>query len=183
MTIIEHAEKYLGTLDQGWRDGASDKDIQIALFKDTPRASVATYLSLGMSGDVLSLSEAKKVRQELVLSVDTLSISSMLVSFLMSLCEAILARAKAVLRGEVIPLSRELVKRIGFDAAYCTIPVFFDNGFRTFEDSVPDTVMVWVIPIYRSEASYIETHGWESFEDLLERKDPDLFSLEREPVV
>ena len=136
-----------------------------------------------MSKKVLKLNEVKNVRQELVFSVYSMVITSMIVSCLMSLCEAILGRGKAVLRGEVIPLSTELAERMGFSAVYCTIPVFFDDDFCAYEESSPPTVMVWVLPIYKSEADYIEANGWESFEDLLEQKDPDLCSLEREPVI
>ena len=75
-----------------------------------------------------------------------------------------------MLRGEVIPLSTELAERMGFSAVYCTIPVFFDDDFCAYEESSPPTVMVWVLPIYKSEADYIEANGWESFEDLLEEK-------------
>ena len=136
-----------------------------------------------MSKKVLKLNEVKNVRQELVFSVYSMVITSMIVSCLMSLCEAILGRGKAVLRGEVIPLTTELAERMGFSAVYCTIPVFFDDDFCAYEESSPPTVMVWVLPIYKSEADYIEANGWESFEDLLEEKDPDLCSLEREPVI
>ena len=80
-------------------------------------------------------------------------------------------------------MSTELAERMGFSAVYCTIPVFFDDDFCAYEESSPPTVMVWVLPIYKSEADYIEANGWESFEDLLEEKDPDLCSLEREPVI
>ena len=123
-----------------------------------------------MSKKVLKLNEVKNVRQELVFSVYSMVITSMIVSCLMSLCEAILGRGKAVLRGEVIPLSTELAERMGFSAVYCTIPVFFDDDFCAYEVSSPPTVMVWVLPIYKSEADYIEANGWESFEDLLEEK-------------
>ncbi len=183
MTIVEHAEKYLGRVEQGWKDNDSDVDLQIVSFKDSPSETVTTFLSLGMSNQILDLSENKKVRQEIVFSVYSEIISGMVVSFLISLSEAILGRGKAVLRGEVIPLSAELEERIGFNAAYCTIPVFFDDGFCTYDGSSPSTVMVWVIPIYQSEAEYIEANGWESFEDLLEKKDPDLCSLKRDPVI
>lgn len=183
MLFIDHAEKFLGKIDKGWKDNNSNVDLRILLFRDCPSENVSTYLSLGMSNQILELSPSKKVRQELVLSVYSLSISDMIVSFLMSLCEAILGRGKAVLRGEVIPLSTELAKRIGFEAVYCTIPVFFDDQFYSYDEISPSTVIVWVVPIYQSESDYIKKNGWERFEDMLEEKDPDLCSLRREPVV
>jgi hypothetical protein len=183
MTIIEHVEKYLGQIDQGWKDNDSDDALQVVSFKDTPGETVSTYLSLGLSKLPMTLSEDKEVRQELVFSVYSMVISSMVVSFMLSLCEAIIGRGKAILRGEVIPLSKEVAKRIGFDAVYCTNPVFFDGEFCDYDESSPPTVIVWMLPIYQSEVDYISAHGWESFEDLLEEKDPDLCSLERNPVI
>ena len=183
MTIIEHVEKYLGKIGQGWKDNSSDSDLQVVSFKDIPSETVSTYLSLGMSKHVLSLSGAKKMRQELVFSVYSMAISSMVVSFLLSLCEAVINRGKAVLRGEVIPLSKEIATRIGFEAVYCAIPVYFDDAFCTYNESSPSTVMVWLVPVYQSEVSYIEANGWECFEDLLENKDPDLCALDRDPLI
>lgn len=183
MKIIEHVEKYLGQIDQGWKDKSSGDGFQIASFDDTPGETLSTYVSLGLSDQPLELSEVKKVRQEIVFTVYTLAISNMIVSLMLSLCEAIVGRGKAVLRGEVVPLSKEIAQRIGFDAVYCTIPVFFDDEFGACDESSPSTIMVWVLPIYQSEADYIATHGWESFEDMLEEKDPDLCSLERSPVI
>jgi hypothetical protein len=183
MSFVKHAEEYLGEVSHGWKECVSGQDIRVVSFRDKPAESITTYLSLGMNKDVMPLSESKSVRQELVFSIYSVAISNLIVSFLMSLCEAILARGRAVFRGEVIPLSKELASRIGFDAVYCAIPVFFDDGFRTYTDSSPSTVVVWVIPIHKSEARYIEVNGWEAFEDLLEQSDPDLCSLSRQPVI
>lgn len=183
MTIIEHVERHFGQIQEGWKDNNSNLNLQIVLFKNTPSDTVSTFLSLGMSKEVLKLNEQKNVRQELVCSVYSMAISSSIVSCLMSICEAILERKQAVLRGEVITLSTKLAEKIGFSAVYCTIPVFFDDEFCTYNGTIPPTVMVWVIPIHGSEADYIDANGWESFEDLLEEKDPDLCSLERKPLI
>lgn len=182
MTIVEHMENYLGKIAAGWRDN-DESEIQIVSFNDAPDESVSTFTSLGMSKKILKISETKTVRQELLFSVYSMNVSNMIVSFLLSICEAILNRKKAVLRGEVIPLHNSLSKRVGFDAVYCTIPVLFDDKFCTYEASSPSTVIVWILPIYQAEADYIEMNGWESFEDLLEEKNPDLFSLKRDPII
>ncbi|GAB6264445.1 suppressor of fused domain protein [Photobacterium sp. R1] len=183
MSLIQHVENHLGPIDRGWKDNACEESIQIVSFLDCPGETVSTFLSLGMSHQVLGMNNTRKVRQELVFSAYTVAVPSLMVSFLMSLCEAILGRGKAVLRGEVIPLSSELAERIGFEFVYCTIPVFFEDDFYSYDETSPSTVMVWVLPIHSSEAEYIEKNGWESFEDLLEEKDPDLCSLEREAIV
>lgn len=181
--MIEHIERYLGEIDQGWKDDNSSEGLQVVFFRDCPSETVTTFLSLGLSEHVLWLQEDKEVRQELVFSVYSLPNSELVVSLLMSLCEAIIGRGKAVLRGEVIPFSTALVEITRFSAVYCTIPVFFDDEFCSYEGSSPPTVMVCVLPIHQCEVEFIAANGWESFEDLLESKDPDLCSLEREPVI
>lgn len=83
----------------------------------------------------------------------------------------------------MISLSRDLAEEIGFDAVYFTIPFLFDDNFDVFEQSSPPTIIVLVIPIYQSEVSYIELHGWSKFEDLMENSDIDLYSLERGSII
>lgn len=188
MSIIDHAEKYLGKIDQGWKDRGSGESLQIASFKDCPSETVTTFLSLGMSNHILSLSDTKKLRQEVVFSVYSLAIesasdSNVIVSFLLSVCEAIISRHTAVRRGEVISLPNKMAQKVGFDAVYCTIPIFFDDKFSAYEETSPPTIIVWILPIFQSEVDYINTDGWENFEELLEEKDPDLCSLSRDPVI
>ena len=182
MTIIDHLEQYLGKIEQGWKDSKSDEGIQIVAIKNSPYESVSTLSSLGMSNKELDLSETKRVRQELIFSTYSMDVSENIVSFLLSLCEAIINRKKAVLRGEVIPLSSQLEKRIGFSAVYCAIPVLFDDTFAIYAKTCPSTVMVWIIPIHQNEVDYIKNNGWEAFESLLEEADPDLCSLKRSSI-
>ncbi|HDY7675741.1 TPA: suppressor of fused domain protein [Vibrio vulnificus] len=182
MSLVQHVENYLGTIDRGWKDHQSENNLQIVSFVDCPGETVSTFVSLGMSTEELKMGDSRTVRQEIVFSAYTIFNSNLIVSFLISLCEGILGRGKAVLRGEVIPLSPELAQKIGFEFVYCTIPIFFEDDFRIYDETSPSTVMVWVLPIYRSEADYIGRKGWERFEDLLEEKDPDLCLLGRESI-
>lgn len=183
MSFIDHAEKYLGNINKGWKDKNRHEWLKIVSFKDCPGENVTTFLSLGMSNRVLSLSESKEVRQEIVLPVYSTADSTLIVSFLLSLCETILNRKEAVRRGDVIALSNETAEKIGFDAIYCAIPVYSDEEFSVYDESSPPTVVVWTLPIYSNEVDYINANGWNAFEDLLEEKDPDLCSLSRDAVV
>jgi hypothetical protein len=152
-------------------------------FKNSPFESVDTLLTLGLSRHVLRLSDKKKVRQELVFPVSGAALQVSVVSCLLFICDLILKGHDALLRGEVIRLPEEGARELGFEAVYCAIPVFMDDAFATFDGSQPPTVIVWIIPIYGSEADYVDANGWDKFEELLEEKDPDLFSLEREAII
>lgn len=183
MNIIEHAEKFLGEISQGWKENTSSDGLQVVCFKDAPFETVDTFMTAGLSRHELTISDEKKVRQELVFPVSATGLSDMVVSLLLFISELILRNHDAVLRGQVIRLPIDVAKRLGFDAVYCAIPVFMDDEFATFGESQPPTVIVWFIPIYKSEADYVDANGWSKFEDLLEEKDPDLFSLGREPII
>jgi hypothetical protein len=183
MNIIEHAEKFLGKISQGWKERPSSDGLQVVCFEDVPFETVDTFMTAGLSYHELRISDEKKVRQELILPMSGTGISEMLVSLLLFICELILRNHDAVLRGQVIQLPMGAAEKLGFDAVYCSIPVFLDDDFATFRGSQPPTVIVWVIPIYKSEVDYVDANGWSKFEDLLEEKDPDLFSLERDPII
>lgn len=183
MNIIEHAEQFLGKISQGWKEEPSSDGLQVVCFEGAPFETVDTFMTTGLSRHELRISDEKKVRQELILPISGTDLSEMIVSLLLFVCELILRDHDAVLRGQVIRLPMDAAQKLGFDAVYCSIPVFMDDEFSTFGESQPPTVIVWMIPIYKGEADYVDANGWSKFEDLLEEKDPDLFSLERESII
>lgn len=183
MNIIEHLENCFGRISQGWKDEEHHPGIQVVCFKHRPIESVDTFVTLGMSNHVLNISDSKKVRQELVITVSSPSIQHLLISSLLFICDLMLAKHDALLRGQVIRLPEEVTDKLGFYAMYCSIPVFLEGDFATFSGSEPPTVMVWVIPIYKTEADFIAANGWSKFEDVLEKEDTDLFSLDRKPAI
>jgi len=183
MNIIEHLEMFLGNISQGWNENRSDNKAMVVCFHNKPFDKVDTFLTLGLSNHILSLSNKKNVRQELIFSCCCENSSKIIVSSLMFMCDFIIINHRALLRGQVIRLQDEVIDKLGFEALYCTIPTFMEDDFITFKYSDPKTVIVWLIPIYKNEAKFIYTYGWDKFEDILEESDPDLFSLDRESVV
>lgn len=183
MNIIEHAETFLGKISQGWKEKLSADGLQVVCFRNRPFETIDIFLTVGLSRHELRISNEKKVRQELILPVSGVGLSEIIVSVLLFVCELILKEHGALLRGQVIRLPRGAAKKLGFEAVYCAIPVFLEDAFATFEGTQPPTVIVWSVPIFESEAAFIDAHDWDKFEDLLEEKDPDLFSLGREPIV
>jgi hypothetical protein len=183
MDIIEHAEKFLGRISKGWKEDSSSDGLQVMCFKDAPFEAVDTFMTAGLSLHELKISGKKKVRQELILPMSVTGSSDVVVSLLLFFCDLILRNHDAVLRGQIIQLPMGAAEKFGFDAVYCAIPVFMNDEFATFGGSQPPTVIVWMMPIYKSESDYVSANGWSKFENLLEKKEPDLFSLEREPII
>lgn len=185
MSLIEHIESYLGKISEGWKDNNSDIGLQVVAFREAPALAQTVYMTIGLSRHEFAIGDKKRVRQELVLPVQDTTPPTTIVSWLFTICETILKHHVGVLRGQVLRLSAEAAQIVGFDAAYCAIPVFsdIDIGFATFRDSDPPTVIVWVIPIFASEADFVEANGWSAFEDLLESRNPDLLSLKRDAII
>lgn len=183
MNIIEHAEKFLGNISHGWKEKPSSEGLQVLLFENSPFEAVDTFMTAGLSHHELKISNQKMVRQELIFPVSGTAPAETFVSLLLFICELILRNHNAVLRGQVIRLPMEAAEKLGFDALYCSLPVFMDDEFAKFGESQPSTIIVWMMPIHKSEADYIDANGWSNFEDLLEKEDPDLFSLGRKAII
>lgn len=183
MDIVGHIETFLGEISQGWKDWNASNDIQVVCFRDKPRQSVDTFSTLGMSNHILNLPGERKVRQELVLPVSGATSSSTIVSYLLFVSDVAINCHRALLRGQVIRLPKEAMETLGFEAVYCAMPVFLADNFATFDGTNPPTVIVWVLPIHRTEADYIDRYSWDRFEHVLEGHDPDLFSLQRKPII
>lgn len=183
MDFIEHVEKFLGKISLGWKDKSVADGFQVVSFRHSPFEGVDTFMTIGLSHHELTVSDKKKVRQELIFPTSGIDLSDLIVSCLLFICELILKNHNALLRGQVIRLPKEGAEKLGFDAVYCAIPVFLDDDFAIFNGSQPPTVIVWVMPIYKSEADFIDENGWDKFEDVLEEKGSDLFSLRRTSVI
>jgi len=182
--IVEHVESYLGKIDQGWNAPPESKNrFSVARFRNQPVEGMSTYVTLGLNHHVLSMAEKREVRQELVFSTFESVPSDEIVSFLLRFTDLVLSRHEALLRGQVIGPGKPLFPGSAMNAIYVSMPVIFDEGFNTFEGSSPPSVLVWLVPIFESEARYVQEHGWEAFEDILEKEDPDLWDLNRLPVI
>ena len=90
MNIIEHAEKFLGDISQGWKEKQSSGGLQVVCFNDAPFETINTFLTIGLSYHELNISDDKMVRQELVMPVSNPSQSGVLVSLLLFICEFVL---------------------------------------------------------------------------------------------
>lgn len=183
MSIIGHVEKFLGKISQGWKEKYTDGAIQVVCFERNPFEPLDIFLTLGLSNHKLKVSDKKKVRQELVFPISGEVSHAVIVSCLLFLCDLMLKDHSALLRGQVIRLPKEAADKLGFYAVYCAIPVFLDDGFATFYGSEPPMVMVWIMPIHKTEADFIADNGWDRFEDVLEQQDQDLFFVGRNPVI
>lgn len=183
--IIDHIESYLGTIDYGWKGNGPESDITIARFRNQPTEGMSTYTTLGLSHHVLGMSQGqgREARQEFIFSAFDSVSSDEIVSFMLSFSGFVLTKHEALLRGQVIGPAAPIFSSSSMNSIYASIPVMFDDTFAACHTSTPSTILVWLIPIFEAEANYINEQGWESFEDILERDDPDLWDLNRHLVI
>ena len=183
MSLINHIERYLGPIDEGWQLTESSSKIRTAAFPQQPTESAITYATLGLSDEILPMSSERDVRQELVFSADESFPRAAISSFLLTFADYILSGRRALLRGDVVGPSEPIIPGISLNAVYASIPVIFGNGFATYNGTTPPTVLVWLIPLHGVEGEFVKRNGWNAFEDLLEAKDPDLLDLNRMPII
>jgi hypothetical protein len=177
MTVPEHLETFLGPISRGWAPPDNRWGIQVSLFEDTPEPGVWTYTTLGLSHHVLGLGR-KTVRQELIFSTWARYDADDVASFLMTLAEEVARSTTGLLRGEVIE-GKPLIAGARTTGVYAAIPVFWPDEFQVLEATIPNTVMVWLLPIDQAEAQLIASEGWSRFEDQLEESDCDFWDLNR----
>ena len=177
--IVQHLESHLGQIARGWGDAG---DIQVVQFPDQPQPGVVTYTTLGLASTPLPMNQGRTVRQELLVSVDSSFDAKSVASFLVTFAEYVRAQNRALLRGDVVGPSDPLIPGVRASAVYASVPVFFDDAFATYRDSSPPTVLVWLIPLPHEDAEFVNTQGWEPFEDKLESATVDFWDLNRPPI-
>lgn len=178
MNLITHLENELGPICEGWGEAGQ---IRVAKFQDQPWDGVSTYSTIGFSHHPLSATagEQKRIRAELLFSAYSQVRGSEIASVLLTFSEYLIGQGRALLRGDVVGPSRELIPGSQLCALYASMPVFFDDNFSVFCGSDFSTVLIWLIPLYESEANYVKACGWDRFEDRMESMSVDFCNLRR----
>ena len=182
-SLIEHYEKYFGVIQHGWSKSADaiDMPFQVVECQEGTFKGVSCFATLGMSNYELGASvSGKAIRQELFLAAPTSLGARNIPAVLQQIGNETINRGLAYLRGDVIGPRGCLFEGAAFQAIYVTMPVYFPEALKTFQgEEGCEIVIAWLVPITQSEAFYIRNHGWEKFESLLEREDPNLFDFDR----
>lgn len=187
MQFIEFLEHHLGEIRYGWNKDGNGKSLpfQIVKFSKGPFEGTATFATLGLSNHILEIPGRKEgVRQELLMISCSNFGDENIPGILSDVGVSLLQHHSALLRGEVIGPYGPLFNHSPLEALYSSIPVYFSNDFHTYlKDEDSSIIMTWLIPITSAEAAYIQTYGWERFEDILEKEDPDLVDYKRKSII
>lgn len=180
--LIAHMEAFLGPIDGGWSEDAAGRRLpfKVLRFINSPIPGATTFATLGVSDVAVSMPDGRLVRQELVFSAYDRYASAAIATALHDVAVDVVSSGRALLRGSVCAGSFE-VPGVAHDL-YCTMPIFFPEGFQAWRGSDPPTVFVWLVPIAPVERRLVDVTGWEELERLMETQDPDLLDLERPPL-
>lgn len=182
MKLVEHLESHLGPIASGWKAAGGPTPFHILRFADQPQRGATTFTTLGLSNSILELPKNRFVRQEFIFSAHDRYKPRIISSILVEIGEFVHKSGKALLRGDLAGTFEAILPSASTRVIYCTVPVMFRSDLSTFSESVPPTVLVWLIPITIEEANFVKEKGWSKFEDLLERHDVDFWDLDRKSI-
>jgi len=180
-SFIDHLEAHLGPIKGGCRlrDG-----VQGVRFADCPRPGCATFMTLGLTHHVFDQASGKGVRPEFLISCRDEFVASLnALSLLADIADSCLPTHAAPARGTVFGPAGRFFAASEMEALYCAVPTYFPEAFGEFGGFPEPFVPIWLVPITRSEAAYVHSHGWSAFEARLDAAAPDLLDLRRAAAV
>ncbi|MPV64456.1 suppressor of fused domain protein [Burkholderia sp. BE17] len=183
--IIDHFEKFLGPIKQGWRDKNIQEgkpSLMIARFSNTPFENTSTYATIGLSDSLLYLPGDRQVKQELLFSAHDTYSAELISSFLLTFCDYVRSREWVLARGDVVGPSAPLIPGVAANAVFACPPVIFPDGIDLYKGESQPTIIVWLVPLVGNESSVVKQKGGSRFEGILEQSNPDLLDLNRLPV-
>lgn len=185
--ILKHLEIYLGAVAEGWTQNGDGVPLpfDVLRFDSAPSAGTVTFATVGLSQrPLLSLQTGKAIPQEFMMSCHENQKDLNIPAVLQQVGAQALRRGQALLRGELMGPRGPLFPRLQLTALYAAIPIYFPDSMHSMVDrNGAETVFVWLLPLYESEARLVAEKGWETFERQLADMDPDVTDLRRPAVL
>jgi len=181
LPIINFLEEKIGKIDYGWRCETNDSDVKILRFKNEPKVGVVTLVSVGFS-DYRFQIKGEIVCFEFLMSVFEENFDKNTLNFFLSACESAVSRVKPAFRGQILPMSEEMIRNTGFSSVYCTLPYMFGDELDEYRGNETPIIFVWLLPIFFNEERYIRRNGWSAFEGEMEKYPIDMFYLGRKSI-
>ncbi|MER7457995.1 suppressor of fused domain protein [Micromonospora sp. NPDC126480] len=187
--LIDHLERRLGRLTNGWKGAAREglPTVNVACFTGGVFTGTTCYATVGLSRVPLHHpgSDGHLFLEFIAAEHGPDDVSrSMFPRALEFVASRCLDTREAVLRGDVIPLPENLVRGSRFTSLYAALPVYYDADFKSVVVENGDAVAVaWLVGITSGEAQFIADRGWGQFEEELLKHDPDLMDMNREAIV
>lgn len=175
--ILEHLSFHLGREISITK--YPDLGIFIATYSSQPCEGATTFVTIGLSKHVLTTRSGGKVAEELIFSCWDQFLAQdpkMLLGFI---CAELLRTHRAIERGQTFGTLNDLWPLPTKEALYCTWPLYFSESIEKLVTPKLTINFLQLFPISKMEAMTISSEGWEAFENLLERYEPELLDLNR----
>jgi hypothetical protein len=188
VNLVEHMESRLGRLVEGWANTPNSERMpfQIGHFRGGVLGAVDTYATIGLSKFGFGVRGSSRViYQELMIGFHARCASDVFPGLIHQLAMGVVDGGNAILRGDVIGPYGAIVPKSRLEAFYAAIPVYYDDNFAGIDlESGNRAAIVWMVPIGKTEASFVAKAGWQEFEAQMVAQDPDLLDpLRREMIL
>lgn len=177
--VPKHMEAALGPISQGWSDPGSKVGVQVVSFENSPSTGITTLATLGLNKYAIEQASGKKLRQELLTSVEAGTSLDVIAKALLAIAENLIERGVGLARGQVVTPRSETSGQPLISTFYCTNPSPLDPRLIQTEEFEPPLVFVYLVALLDSEVRLVREHGWRWFEEQLEAQDPNIWDLSR----
>jgi len=180
--LFSHIESELGSIQGALKRSPEGEQQPFQVIKTAGgNLGGVSYATLGLSHFPLASPVGDKlIHQELFVSLEEDDGASAIPGIIQDIGIALLKTKRALLKGEVIgPKPGAVIKGTSFTAFYVTSPAYWSDDFAGFESDEHSAVMVWLVPITTAEAAFINTYGWNRFEDTLAASDLNMRNMNR----
>ncbi|GAA4693806.1 Suppressor of fused protein (SUFU) [Promicromonospora umidemergens] len=162
--------------------------LQIAHYENGRFHDVESWSTLGMSRHILTVrGTGNRYVLEAFLAVRKIpeELTADMGRCVEWIANEMVGRHEARIRGDVQQLPGVIHPLSVLDSIYFANPVYYDEEFYSveLEPNGQSAGIVWLIPVGPREARYVREHGWQRFEEQLERSDPDLLDVTRNEIV
>ncbi|WP_026828562.1 suppressor of fused domain protein [Exiguobacterium artemiae] len=189
MNYIEHLEKHCGEIKGSLElEDMMEENIQFLKFENAPIDNTYTATTLGLLWRPLQFEEERFYHQELMMSVKQPEAEEDVIELLWRLTTHALETGQTFELGEFYSMPKTVFGQYGFAGVYVTAPFYFDESFfihrgDTEFDEPEHVLPVWFVPIFESEADYLEQHGVDAFDEIIDATEGELLDLTRQPLI
>lgn len=184
--VLKHLETHLGTVAVGWTRNADGVPMpfDVLRFDRAPSPRTVSFVTVGLSDHPLrSPRSGREIRHEFIMTCRDTQKDINIPALLQQVGAETSRKGRAPLRGDVIGPRGPLFVGRQMTALYVAIPIYFPDSMHSMVSAGgAETIFIWLVPVYDSEATLIATKGWETFERQLAALDPDVTDLDRPAI-
>lgn len=180
--LVDHLEAHLGEMAGGWQSDPDGNELafQIVHYEGRAQAGSEIFSTLGLSDYELS-DVAARIEFVMIAPLDLTA---------GTIPPVLLSAGMLPIDADDVPqlgdtfLDIEPLREVSpMDCLYVGRPLYQRPDFNPFDNGDAQVQFLWLIPVYAEEAEFIETEGWQAFEQLMWELDVDPTDFVRDPWI